>query len=136
MRTRYYCLSGALALLISAVSVNLKPGLAFSASPLTSGKVAASESGAETIEYLLAHVAQSGHTFVRNGQEHDSRAAAAHLRHKYEHLKADIVTPEDFIEKVASGSLLSGRPYLVRLPGGREAPVETWLRDVLKDHRH
>ncbi len=130
-----YFLSCVLTLSISSVSVNYSHASSSSAPPLTSDVASASETSAEAIEYLLAYVEQSKLTFIRNGQEHDSAAAAAHMRRKYEYFKAGIATPEDFIEQVASKSLLSGRPYMVRLPGGREAPVGAWLRDVLKQHR-
>ena len=130
------CLSWVLTLAISSASVNHAHASSSSTLPLTSETAAGSETSAETIEYLLAYVAQSKLTFIRNGQERDSGAAAAHMRRKYEYFRASIATPEDFIEQAASKSLLSGRPYLVRLPGGRETPVGAWLRDVLEKHRH
>ena len=129
-------MSGVLTLLINVAGVNYTHGSSFLASPLISEAAAGSETSAETIEYLLAYVARSKLTFIRNGQERDSGAAAAHMRRKYEYFRASIATPEDFIEQAASKSLLSGRPYLVRLPGGRETPVGAWLRDVLEKHRH
>ncbi len=135
MKIGPYCLSCVLMLSISSVSVNYAHASSSSTFPLTSETAAAPETSAETIEYLIAYVAQSKLTFIRNGQEHDSVTAVAHMRRKYEYLKASIATPEDFIEQVASKSLLSGRAYMVRLPGGREAPVEAWLRGVLKEHR-
>lgn len=121
--------------MISAMGVNCMVASPSSASGLSTETDAASRTSAETIEYLLAHVEQSKLIFIRNGQEHDSRAAAAHLRRKYEHLKSSISTPEEFIEKVASKSWVSGEHYAVRLPGGREMPMERWLHDVLKQ-RH
>lgn len=136
MKIGPYCLSCVLTLLISAAGVDYTHGSSSSALPLTSETAAASETGAETIGYLIAFVAQSKLTFIRNGQEHDSVTAAAHMRRKYEYFKARIATPEDFIEQVASKSLLSGRAYMVRLSGGREMPVGAWLRDVLEKHRH
>ena len=135
MKIGPYYLSCVLTLSISPVSVHYAHASSSSTVPLTSETAAAPETSAETIEYLLAYVEQSKLAFVRNGQEHDSEAAAAHMRRKYEYFKVGIATPEDFIGQVASKSLLSGRPYMVRLPGGREASVEAWLRDVLEKHR-
>ena len=132
---RHYRLGCALTLSLSVFCVSHAGGSSTSASPLNPDAAAASENSAAAIEYLLAYVAESKLTFIRNGQEHDSAAAAAHMRRKYEYHKAGIATPEDFIEKVASKSLQSGKPYLVRLPGGREALVGPWLRDVLKQRR-
>ncbi len=136
MKIGPYSLSWVLTLAISSASVNHAHASSFSTLPLTSETAPGSETSAETIEYLLGYVAQSNLTFIRNGQEHDSGAAAAHMRRKYEYFRAGIVTPEDFIEQVASRSLLSNRPYLVRLAGGRETSVGAWLRDVLEKHRH
>ena len=124
-----------LTLLPSTFSINYMGVSSAITSPLISETAVTSKTSAATIEYLLAHVAESKLTFIRNGQEHDSAAAAAHMRRKYEYYKASIATPEDFIEQVASKSLQSGKPYLVRLPGGREASVGAWLRDALKQHR-
>jgi hypothetical protein len=132
---RLHKLGCVLILSLSAFCVSYAGGLSTSASPLSPETAAASENSAATIEYLLAYFAESKLTFIRNGQEHDSAAAAAHMRRKHEYYKARIATPEDFIEQVASKSLQSGKPYLVRLPGGREASVGAWLRDALKQHR-
>jgi hypothetical protein len=54
---------------------------------------------------------------------------------KYEHFKAQIKTPEDFIRLAATKSLLTGQPYLVRTRDGKEMPLNTWLTDALREHR-
>jgi uncharacterized protein DUF5329 len=95
----------------------------------------AKETTAETIEHLLRFVADSKLTFIRNGQEHDSAAAADHMRSKYERVRGSVTTPEDFIEKAASRSQLSGKPYLVRLPDGKETSTGPWLLEALVRHR-
>ena len=71
------------------------------------------------ISYLLDFVEHSGCQFYRNGTWYDSKRAQAHLRDKYELLAAAdrISTAEDFIEKAATKSGLSGRPYQVRCRG-------------------
>jgi hypothetical protein len=89
------------------------------------------------INYLLGFIESSGCEFYRNGSWYDSKRAQAHLRDKYEMLAAadQISTAEDFIEKAATQSSLSGRPYQVRC-GGREAVTsKQWLRDVLTRYR-
>jgi len=87
------------------------------------------------VEYLLARIAGSGLTFIRNGSEHTAAEAAAHIRDKYEHFKREIKTPEDFIDKAATKSMLSGKPYLVKLPDGTTRPAADWLRDLLAEYR-
>jgi hypothetical protein len=60
-------------------------------------------------------------------QAHTPQEAVAHVRAKYEHFKAQIETPEDFIRLAATKSLLTGQPYLVRTREGQEMPLSTWL---------
>lgn len=95
----------------------------------------AAESLEQTVAYLINYVDQSNATFIRNGQVHKPAEAAAHIKAKYEHFKSQIKTPDDFIRLAASKSLLTGKPYLVRLPNGKEKHLDAWLIEVLKAHR-
>lgn len=95
------------------------------------------ESVESTVEFLIRSVEESGLTFLRNGEAHDGRAAAAHIRSKYERGRRSIRTPEEFIEHCASRSMLSGKDYLVVLPGGEQQPVRDWLAAKLRArHEH
>ena len=89
----------------------------------------------KTIAYLLHEVEASHATFIRNGTAHTPAEAAAHIKAKYEHFKSQIKTPEDFIRLAASKSLLTGKPYLVRTPEGKEASLDAWLREALQQHQ-
>ena|SRR5207253_11300271 len=89
----------------------------------------------ETISYLLNYVAASNATFIRNGTSHTPAEAVAHIKAKYEHFKTEIKTPEDFIRLSASKSLMSGQPYLVRTPDGKEIRLDEWLTEALRAHR-
>jgi hypothetical protein len=93
------------------------------------------EDVATVVEYLLARIGESGLTFIRNGSEHTAAEAAAHIRSKYEHYRKDIKTPEDFIDKAASKSVLSGKPYLVKMPDGTTRLAADWLRGLLAEYR-
>jgi len=97
--------------------------------------VAAAESLDQTINYLFDCVANSKATFIRNGSEHTPAEALDHIKAKYAHFKGDIKTPEDFIRLAASKSLLTGKPYLVRTPNGKEMQLDAWLTDALRAHR-
>jgi hypothetical protein len=88
-----------------------------------------------SISYLIDYLANSKATFIRNGASHAPAQAAEHIKAKYAHFKSEIKTPEDFIRLCASKSFLSGKPYLVRLPDGKEMHVDAWLTDALKRHR-
>jgi hypothetical protein len=89
------------------------------------------------VNYLLGFVESSGCEFYRNGSWYDSKKAQAHLRYKYEMLAAgnQITTAEDFIEKAATKSSLSGRPYQVRCRGDDAVTSNQWLRDELARYR-
>src|SRR2546423_3081743 len=79
----------------------------------------AEESLEQTIAFLFHRIETTDATFIRNGQAHTPQEAVAHVRAKYEHFKAQIKTPEDFIRLAATKSLLTGQPYLVRTQIGR-----------------
>jgi|WetSurMetagenome_2_1015567.scaffolds.fasta_scaffold1322096_1 hypothetical protein len=89
------------------------------------------------INYLLDYMGQSGCDFYRNGAWYDSTAAKAHLRHKYDVLvkHEQIGTADDFIDKAATKSSMSGRAYKVRCAGGPELSSSQWLRDALTTYR-
>ena len=97
--------------------------------------IVAGESLEQTVNYLFDYVAKSDATFIRNGQTHTPQEAVNHIKAKYEHFKSEIKTPEDFIRLVASKSLLTGKPYLVRAPDGKEMRLDVWLTNALKEYR-
>ena len=85
------------------------------------------------IEALIAAVAgMTDAAFIRNGRSDDAGTAAEFLRRKWQRHAAEVRSAEDFIEKIASASSTTGRPYLVRLAAGREVPCGDFLRAELK----
>lgn len=90
---------------------------------------------ADEIAYLLKFIRESPCTFIRNGSDYDGAAAAQHVEAKYEHFKDEIKTAEDFIDRAATKSLLSGEPYQVQCGGAGKVPAAGWLRDVLHSYR-
>ena len=85
------------------------------------------------VNFLLGFVEGSRCEFHRNGTWHDSRAAQAHLRDKYKYLVAGnlVNTTEQFIERAATESSLSGKAYEIRCNGGATVTSSQWLRDEL-----
>ena len=85
------------------------------------------------VNFLLGYLEGSRCEFYRNGTWHDSKAAQAHLRDKYKYLVARnlINTTEEFIEKAATESSLSGQAYAIRCNGGATLTSSQWLRDEL-----
>jgi hypothetical protein len=87
------------------------------------------------IEYLIATVGESGCTFVRNGSRHDAEDAASHMRLKYRRGKRYATTAELFIERLASKSSFSGKPYVIECPGSKAVPSGEWLTTRLHEFR-
>ena len=89
------------------------------------------------IRHLLDYISQSGCRFGRNGDWADTNAARDHVEFKYQYLRnrGMIASAEDFIDKAASRSSLSGKEYLVQCPGTPAAPTGGWLRAELDHYR-
>lgn len=65
---------------------------------------------------------------VRNGTEHDTETAVTFLRGKLKAQGGDIKTAEEFIDRIASKSSMTGQLYWVKLSDGREIPAGDFLR--------
>jgi hypothetical protein len=89
-----------------------------------------------TIHHLLAYVEASNCSFIRNGKEHNSQEAAKHMKTKYDYFMFNITTPEEFIEKAASKSILGGQPYWVRCADHSPIPSAEWLTQELTNYRN
>jgi hypothetical protein len=89
------------------------------------------------INHLLGLIGQSGCEFYRNGSWYDAQRAQAHLRAKYDALLAmnQVKTAEDFIEKAASNSSMSGQPYQIRCSGSAAMPTSHWFSAALAQYR-
>jgi hypothetical protein len=88
-----------------------------------------------TIQHLITYVRESDVTFERNISRHDSVEAAAHIEKKYQHFRDDIDTPEQFIERCATASLVTGKQYLIIDSQGDEIPAGEWLNTELARYR-
>lgn len=89
----------------------------------------------KTVLHLIDHVAESGLTFIRNNDQYTAVEAAEHMNKKYQHFRKDINTAEDFIERCASRSLLSGKAYLVINEQNEHVRTSEWLELELADYR-
>lgn len=86
----------------------------------------------DKIADLLDAVTSPDITFVRNGQPLDGADARKHLEDKRKEI-GNITTAKDFINKVASRSRETGKPYIIRLKGGKEIESSEWFHEQLKD---
>ena len=84
----------------------------------------------EEIRALVQSVAESGCEFNRNGSLHSAEAAAEHLELKYSRGKRYANSAEAFIDRLASKSSWSGRPYQM-ICDGEVQPAGDWLTSTL-----
>ncbi|TGL05182.1 DUF5329 family protein [Leptospira levettii] len=108
--------------------------------PLVSeSKSCNTHSESEKIEILLKKIGNFNGNFIRNGESHNAKDAENHLRYKLNEAKNSFFAPDPkdwtaklFIDKIASKSFLSGSPYKIRYPNGKEITSATWLYEELK----
>lgn len=87
------------------------------------------------IDFLLKSVAESDCVFIRNGKEHGGAAARDHLQMKRERGRKYYDTTEQFIERIASKSSWSGKPYRIRR-GDSEEDASAWFTRTLESFRN
>jgi hypothetical protein len=87
----------------------------------------------QKIETLIKQVGDlKDATFVRNGSSYRADNAVTFLRLKWQANDARVKTARDFIDKVASFSGTSGRPYLIRFKDGKEIKSQDFFLAELK----
>jgi hypothetical protein len=87
----------------------------------------------EKIEALIRQVGElKDAKFIRNGSEYDVATAVRFLRGKWKANDKEVRTARDFIDKVASASGTSGKPYHIRFKDGREIASRDYLLAELK----
>ena len=84
------------------------------------------------IDTLLSRLEQSGCEFYRNGGWYSATEAKSHLRKKLQAAGAVQNSTELFIDRLASKSSMSGKPYLVRCSGSEPVESKAWLTDQLR----
>jgi hypothetical protein len=107
----------------------------FASAPISQAAMAAVAQA--EVHHLLAFVEGSGCRFFRNDVWYDPPSAADHLRQKYEWLatRDRIATAEDFIDKAATKSSLTGRAYQVQCSSAAPLATASWLRTELARYR-
>jgi hypothetical protein len=89
------------------------------------------------IDHLIRYIGSSGCEFKRNAAWSNAQAAETHVRGKYDSLTrfGMIDTTNDFIDKAASKSNLSGQPYEIKCGGEAPVPSSVWLNTELARYR-
>ena len=88
------------------------------------------------IGQLMDALSRSGCQFQRNGSWYEAAEARAHLQRKYDYLlkKDRVDTAEQFIQRAASESSMSGRAYRVKCQG-KEQDASAWFGAQLQKLR-
>jgi hypothetical protein len=103
--------------------VFLVPGVAFTASM------------DEEIDFLLDTVANSDCVFTRNGKDHAAPDASDHLQMKRKRGARYFDSTEEFIERLASKSSWSGKPYHIQCGSEPRVTAKEWFTALLEQHR-
>lgn len=82
---------------------------------------------------LNALAQQKDLTFIRNGDAHNCDEAVSHLQLKLGNTRNRIDTAVQFIDKVASSSSISGKPYIVRIPGKADENAQIYLHTLITE---
>ena len=107
--------------------------LGFSAMPSAMRAQTAPEPEKKKIEALIRQVGELQNAkFIRNGSEYDVATAVRFLRGKWKANDKEVKTARDFVDKVASASGTSGKPYHIRFKDGREMASRDFLLAELK----
>lgn len=86
----------------------------------------------EKIEFLITSVENLENAkFYRNGSIHDAVDAGKHLRMKVRKAGDRVKTAEDFIEKLASKSSITGKDYKIVFLDGKEQITSKYFHSVL-----
>jgi hypothetical protein len=87
----------------------------------------------QKIESLITSIETlKGAVFIRNGSEYSSEQAAHHLRMKWDKAGSSVKTAQDFIEKCASKSSMSGEKYQIRFANGKTEYSQDYFNEELR----
>lgn len=89
------------------------------------------------IRHLLEYLVNSDCKFYRNGEWYNAYEARQHINYKYKYLieKGLINSTEQFILRAASGSSMSGKPYMVKCGDSEPIKSSVWFNSELTNFR-
>jgi len=110
--------------LLLVLALGFMAGTAMARAPL---------SETQKIESLISSIESlKGAVFIRNGSEYSAVQAAHHMRMKWDKAGSRVKTAEDFIEKCASESSMSGEKYQIRFANGKTENSGDYLHEELR----
>ena len=84
------------------------------------------------IEVLIFEVERmTDAVFIRNGKQYTAELAGEFLRRKWKSRRSEVHSAADFIDKVASSSSTTGKPYSIRWSDGKERLSAEFFRAQL-----
>lgn len=91
----------------------------------------------EEVSHLFSYLENSGCEFYRNGTWYQGNEAIAHLKKKYQYLlrKGLVSSAESFIDRAATASSMSGKPYQVRCGASGAFESGPWFNAELARYR-
>lgn len=86
------------------------------------------------IDALMVALEKSGCRFERNGSWYDAVRARGHLQEKYDYLRRrdQVDSAEQFIDRAATQSSMSGKPYHVKCPDKPLVTSHDWFVQQLR----
>jgi len=93
----------------------------------------------QKINFLIKQIESSSAIFERNGEKHSAKKAVSHIKFKmvrakgfFSFFSSPKITAKNFIEKIASKSSTTGKPYFIILKNGTRYKMEDWLNKEIK----
>lgn len=126
---------------MSSLTVSLRRGLSvilLMLSPVAAWAGSLDATAKAEIDYLFGYLENSGCDFNRNGSWYEATEASKHLHDKYEYLldKGLLDSAEQFIERAATESSMSGKAYQVRCADGVVINSADWFGRALASYRN
>lgn len=126
---------------MSSLTVSLRRGLSvilLVLSPVAALAGSLDATAKAEIDYLFGYLENSGCDFNRNGSWYEATEASKHLHDKYEYLldKGLLDSAEQFIERAATESSMSGKAYQVRCADGVVINSADWFGRALASYRN
>ena len=88
----------------------------------------------QEIQHLFEFISQSDCIFIRNNTEYPAKEARDHMQTKYDYAKRWVGSAEQFIDRIATKSSISGNRYQVRCQG-KLLYTDMWLKQELAHYR-
>jgi hypothetical protein len=120
-------------LTVIVIAIFLSPSIAKGQTPANNSNKTVALTDKQKIEQLIKSIETlKGCQFYRNGSWYSSSEAASHLKMKWGKAGSTVKTANDFIDKIATKSYMSGEAYKIKMTDGKEISTHDFLYAQLK----